>query len=77
MSSGQTKIKKRYLQIAIREYEYSPAPEYEKTRMSSQAVKEGTVDFDYKNAESDVEISLDGAWVNARVWVPKGWLDSK
>jgi hypothetical protein len=26
-------------------------------------------------AQSAVELSTDGAWVNARVWVPKEWLD--
>ena len=67
-------LKKRYLHKAISEYEYSPAPEYKKSRLSSIAAKEGTLDFDYKNAGSDVEISRDGAWVNARVWVPKEWL---
>jgi hypothetical protein len=67
-------LKKKYLRKAIAEYEYSPAPEYNSRRMSRRAGEHGTVDFDYKNAESDVEIDRDGAWVNARVWVPKEWL---
>ena len=70
-------LKRRYLRKAISEYEYSPAREYEKSQMSPRAAEQGTVDFDYKNAESDVEISMDGAWVKARVWVPKEWLDTK
>jgi hypothetical protein len=73
----QTRLKTRYLRKAISEYEYSPASEYEKSRMSALAARDGTVDFDYKNAESDVEISMDGAWVKARVWIPKGWLFAK
>ena len=43
--------------------------------MTSLATKEGTLDFD-NDAMSDVEIGRDGAWVKARVWVPKEWLDS-
>jgi hypothetical protein len=76
--SGQTETKQRYLQKAIDEYEYSPAPEYEKSRMSSRATQSGTLDFDYDDPETDVDLSNngDGAWVNARVWVPKEWLDS-
>ena len=70
-------LKKRYLQKAIDEYEYSPALEYDKCSMTARAAKEGTVDFDYHNAESDVEISRDGGWVTARVWVPKKWVDSE
>jgi len=35
----------------------------------------GATDFDYQNEESDVDIATDGAWVRARVWVPKEWLD--
>jgi hypothetical protein len=65
-------LKKRYLRKAIAEYEYSPTPEYKKSRLSPIAAKEGTLDFDSKNVE--IEISRDGAWVNARVWVPKEWL---
>ena len=68
-------LKKRYLRKAIREYEYSPAPEYDKRNMSPMALEQGTLDFDYQNEESDVEIAPDGAWVRARVWVPKEWLD--
>jgi hypothetical protein len=71
------RLKRLYLRKAISEYEYSPAPEYEKTCMTTRALKEGTLDFDYGNPESDVEISRDGAWVNARVWVPKEWLKAK
>jgi hypothetical protein len=43
--------------------------------MSSKALIQGTLDFDYDKAQSAVELSTDGAWVNARVWVPKEWLD--
>jgi hypothetical protein len=68
-------MKEIYLRKAIAEYEYSHAPEYEKTRMTSKAVKEGTLDFEYDSPTSDVEISMDGAWVKARVWVPNEWLD--
>lgn len=75
-SQSEAELKKAYLQKAIREYEYSPAPEYEKSRMSTKAAEQGTVDFDYHDAESDVEVAPDGAWVSARVWVPKEWLDS-
>jgi hypothetical protein len=57
------------------EYEYSSAPEYDKSSMSSKAVTQGTLDFDYDKAQSAVELSTDGAWVSARVWVPKQWLD--
>jgi hypothetical protein len=41
---------------------------------SARAAREGTLDFD---SSADVELSLDGAWVNARVWVPKAWLEPK
>ena len=75
-SKTKTELKKQYLRKAISEYEYSPASEYEKSRMSPKAAEHGTLDFDYKNAESDVEISKDGAWVKARVWVSKEWLPS-
>jgi hypothetical protein len=71
------KTKERYLRKAIAEYEFSYAQEYEKTQMSSKAAKEGTLDFDYHNPMEDVEISRDGAWVRARVWVPKEWLSQK
>jgi hypothetical protein len=75
--SQSRRAKERYLRKAIAEYEYSYAPEYEKTRMNSKAVTEGALDFDYDNPVSDVEISRDGAWVRARVWVPKEWLNQK
>ena len=68
---AQAATKEQYLRKAIDEYEYSPAPEYDKPRMSSKALTQGTLDFDYDNAQSAVELSNDGAWVNARVWVPK------
>jgi hypothetical protein len=71
----ERKLKDRYLLKAVSEYEYSPAPEFEKTRMTSKAAEEGTLDFDYGNADSDVEIDRDGAWVDARVWIPKERLD--
>jgi hypothetical protein len=45
--------------------------------MTSRAAEEGTLDFDYDRAGSAVEIGRDGAWVNARVWVPKEWLDTE
>jgi hypothetical protein len=70
-------VKERYLNRAILEYEYSFAQEYDKTSITSKAAKEGTIDFDYGNASSDVELSRDGAWVKARVWVPKSWLDQE
>jgi hypothetical protein len=69
-------LKKLYLRKAIREYEYSHAPEYEKSKMRPMAVERGTVDFDYNNAEADVDVAPDGAWVRARVWIPREWLDS-
>jgi hypothetical protein len=74
----QVALKRRYLQKAIDEYEYSPAPEYEKSRMSPRAAESGTLDLDYDDPERDVDLSNSGsgAWVNARVWVPKGWLGS-
>jgi len=73
MESPQERdLKHRYLQRAICEYEYSPAPEYEKARMTSRAFAEGTVDLD---PQADVEICADGAWVTARVWVPKEWVE--
>ena len=76
-SQSKRELEKRYLRTAISEYEYSPAPEYEKSRMSSKAAEHGTLDFDYKNPDSDVEVSRDGAWVKSRVWVPKEWLKKK
>ncbi|MBN1570430.1 MAG: hypothetical protein JXA73_21485 [Acidobacteria bacterium] len=69
-------MKEKYLRKAISEYEYSPAPEYEKAGMTPRAANDGTLDFDYDNAQSDVDISRDGAWVQARVWVPKKWIDT-
>lgn len=75
--SAETALKKKYLRKAIDEYEYSPAPEYDRTRMSPRATMEGTLDFDYDNADKSVELSVDGAWVNARVWVPKGWFQTE
>ena len=53
------------------------ASEYDKLRMTNRAAEEGTVDFDYHNSKEDVEIGRDGAWVRARVWVPKEWIDSE
>jgi hypothetical protein len=72
----QSELKKRYLQKAIEEYEYSFADEYDKPQLTPKAASEGTVDFDYQNADTNVEISKGGAWVNARVWVPERWLES-
>ena len=76
--TGNAELKERYLRKAIEEYEYSPTPEYDKTRMSSRAAESGTLDFDYHDPERDVDLcnAGTGAWVNARVWVPKEWLDS-
>ena len=76
--SRHAELKGQYLRQAIEEYEYSPAPEYDKSHMSSRAVHAGTLDFDYDHPEKDVDLSNDGsgAWVNARVWVPKEWLGS-
>jgi hypothetical protein len=54
--SGQTELKKRYLQKAIDEYEYCPAPEYEKSQMSPRASQSGTLDFDYDDSEKDVDL---------------------
>ena len=76
LSQGR-RVKEHYLRKAITEYEYSYAPEYERTRMSSKAAKEGTLDFDYHHPAADVEISRDGAWVRARVWVPREWLNQE
>jgi hypothetical protein len=75
--SAQTELKQRYLQKAIDEYEYSPAPEYDKPNTSSRAARSGTLDFDYHDPDGDVVLcnAGTGAWVNARVWVPKEWLD--
>jgi hypothetical protein len=69
------RLENRYRQKAIAEYEYSFAPEYKKRRMTRRALVKGTVDFDWQNAV--VELAPDGAWVAARVWVPKEWLKAK
>ncbi len=71
--SDDSEMRRRYLHRAIDEYEYSWAPEYDKTSMTPRAVSEGTIDFDYGDTEK-VGVSSDGAWVVARVWVPKSWL---
>jgi hypothetical protein len=76
MPSTEAALKRKYLRKAIDEYEYSPAPEYDKVRMTPLAVAHGTLDFDYDNADAAVELSTDGAWVNARVWVPKEWIQN-
>lgn len=76
-SPSKSRLARRYLKKAIAEYEYSQASEYEKSRMTSRAAAHGTLDFDWKDPESDVEISRDGAWVKSRVWVPKEWLGMK
>jgi hypothetical protein len=70
-------LRRKYLSVAIREYEYSFAPEYQRRHMTRRAAEEGTVDFESYNALSDVGVTLDGAWVNARVWVPQKWLEPK
>jgi hypothetical protein len=38
---AQAATKEQYLRKAIDEYEYSPAPEYDKSSMSSKALTEG------------------------------------
>ena len=73
---AQAGLKQKYLRKAIDEYEYSSAPEYDKLSMSLLAAAQGTLDFDYDNADSAVELSIDGAWVDARVWVPKQWIQT-
>jgi hypothetical protein len=73
--SQQIEMKKKYLLKAIEQYEYSFASEYDKTQLTEKAAAEGTVDFDYHDPESGVTISPDGAWVRARVWIPKSWLE--
>jgi len=70
-------VRKKYLRLAIEEYEYSFASEYQKRHMTRRAANEGTVDFGSYDEVSDVEVSPDGAWVKARVWIPKDWLNSK
>ncbi len=80
--AGLATLQKQFLRKAIDEYEYSPAPEYDKKRMSPRACRAGTLDIDYANSTRDVELSFNGsvcngAWVTARVWVPREWLDSK
>jgi hypothetical protein len=76
--AGDVELKRQYLGKAIEEYEYSPASEYDKTQMSSRAAEVATLDFDYDDPERDVDLcnTDNGAWVNARVWVPKALLDS-
>ena len=73
---AHAELKKQYLRQAIEDYEFSPAPEYDKPHMSSRAAHAGTLDLDYDDPERNVDLSNDGsgAWVNARVWVPKEWL---
>jgi hypothetical protein len=73
MQNEKFALKRQYLQKAIDEYEYSRAPEYQKRAMTARALSEGTVDLDYEDTDK-VEISQDGGWVTARVWVPKSWL---
>jgi hypothetical protein len=69
------RLKKRYLAKAIAEYEYSFAPEYKNRRMTRRALTKGTVDFDWQDAK--VELDPAGAWITARVWVPREWLQTK
>ncbi len=57
-SRSEAEVRKAYLRKAICEYEYSPAPEYEKCRMSFQGAEQWTVDVDYRYAKSDVELAL-------------------
>ena len=76
-SSAEADLKRTYLRKAIQEYEYSPASEYDKLRMSRLATTQGTVDFNQNDPDSAVELSVDGAWVNARVWVPKQWVQAE
>ena len=40
------KLKRRYIELASNEYEYSWAPEYERRAMTKRATTEGTVDID-------------------------------
>ena len=68
------KLKQQYLDKAIAEYEYSWAPEYERKAMTRRATRKGTLDFEYDDANRDVEVDHTGAWVKARVWVPKEWI---
>jgi hypothetical protein len=60
------RLKQLYRQKAIKKYEYSWAPEYEKRGMTRRAIRKGTVNFDWQDAE--VELAPDGAWVTASVW---------
>jgi hypothetical protein len=39
---AEAALKEQYLRNAIEEYEYSPAPEYDKTSMSPRAAAQGT-----------------------------------
>ena len=69
------KLKQQYLDKAIAEYEYSWAPEYEKKTMTQRATRKGTLDFEYDDADRDVDVTPNGAWVKCRVWIPKRrWL---
>ena len=72
--NGEHKLKEQYMQRAIEEYEYSWSSEYDKRAATPRAVSEGTVDLDSADADR-VEVASDGAWVPARVWIPKTWLD--
>ena len=71
--STDLELKRTYVEQAIADYEYSWAPEYDKRAMSPRAVAEGTIDVAYDDTER-VHLSQDGAWVIARVWIPKSWL---
>ncbi len=57
---AQAALKELHLRKAIEEYEYSLGPEYDKSSMSPRAVAKGTLDFDYHNAQSAVELSVSG-----------------
>ena len=57
---AQAALKELHLRKAIEEYEYLPGPEYDKSSMSPRAVAKGTLDFDYHNAQSAVELSVSG-----------------
>jgi len=66
--------KEQFLKKAIAEYEYAHASHYEKSALTLLAREQGALDFDYHDAERDVELAPDGAWVMARVWVPRAWM---
>ncbi len=57
---AQAALKELHLRKAIEEYEYSLGPEYDKSSVSPRAVAKGTLDFDYHNAQSAVELSVSG-----------------